>query len=145
MSPTIDTGVLGVQVTPTFETEHVTDETVNAEQDAFVDSSSTAAAAQAEVVMDDDVEASWAAKLATDSGTVGDAVEAGATQSTGELTVRALTNYIRMTCTPIYFQSHLFLYCKHSLAIIPFVLKKQTCLQSHLSVLNNLFSIQFVS
>ena len=98
VSPTIDTGVLGVHMTPSFETEHVTDETVIEEQDAFVESSSTAVAAQTEVVTEDDVDASWAAKFATDSGTGGGAaaarsgsVEGGVAQSTGELTVRVLT------------------------------------------------------
>ena len=114
MSPTIDTGVLGVHVTPSFETEHVTDETVNAEQDAFVDSSSTAAAAQAELVTDDDVDASWAARFATDSGAGGGgggAAEAEAAQSTGELTVRMLTNDILNTIDhPIFLQP--YLYCR---------------------------------
>lgn len=108
MSPTIDTGVLGVHVAPSSETEHVTDETINAEQDAFIDSSSTAAAAHAEVVTDDDVDASWAARFATDSGTGGgdDVVEAGAAQSTAELTVRVPN--LNSFDHPVFLQSQLY-------------------------------------
>ena len=118
-----------MHVTPSFETENVTDETVNGGdavsetdhtthgtvngEDLFGDSSTTAAAAQAEIVTDDDVGASWAAEFATDSGAGGGgggggggvgagsaSVKEGAAQSTGPLTVRVLTAFSRFDVSP---------------------------------------------